>query len=185
MGTFIQDLRYGARALLKSPGFTAVALVALALGIGANTAIFSVVNAVLLRALPYRQADRLVVWEHNRAGGREHNTDAPRNFLEWQAQAKSFAGLAGFYDTAVNLTGAGEPVEVPAQVATTNLFEVLGADPLVGRTFAPEDGEPGQGNVVVLSHGFWLRHFGGARDVVGKSVALNGRQATVVGVMPA
>ncbi|MDT7603529.1 MAG: hypothetical protein QOF61_1526 [Acidobacteriota bacterium] len=185
LGNIWLDVRYAVRGFLKSPAFTLVALVALALGIGANTAIFSVVNAVLLRTLPYRQADQLVaLWEHNRAGGRERNTVAPRNFLEWQGQSKSFEGMAGFYDTTVNLTGAGEPVEIPAQVASVNLFEVLGAGALVGRTFTPEDGEPGRGDVVVLSYGFWQRQFGGARDALGKTVTLNGRSVTVIGVMP-
>jgi putative ABC transport system permease protein len=185
LGTIWLDVRYAARGFLKTPGFTLVALVALALGIGANTAIFSVVNAVLLRTLPYKQADRLVaVWEHNRAGTREHNPVAPRNFLEWQAQSKSFDEQAAFYDTRFNLTGTGDPVEVPAQVATGNLFKTLGADALVGRTFAPDDGEPGRDSVVVIGYGFWQRQFGGARDVVGKTVALNGRKATIIGVMP-
>ncbi|HVG29690.1 MAG TPA: ABC transporter permease [Pyrinomonadaceae bacterium] len=186
MGSLWQDLRYGARMLLKNPGFTAVALVALALGIGANTAIFSVVNAVLLRALPYRDADRLVVmWEDNRNGNHPRNVIAPTNFMDWKSQAKSFEGMAAFYDRRFNLTGAGEPVAVPSQVAETNLFTVLGANPMLGRTFAEEDGEPGRGNVIVISHGFWQRQFGGAADVVGKTVALEGAKVTVIGVMPA
>jgi putative ABC transport system permease protein len=186
MSTLWLDVRYAVRVLVKSPAFTLVALIALALGIGANTAIFSVVNAVLLRALPYRQADQLVVvWEHNRTGTHEHNTVAPRNFLEWQEQAQSFEGMAVFFDAPLNLTGAGDPVEISAQVATVNLFTVLGADALLGRTFTPEDSEPGRGGVVVLTYGFWQRQFGGARDVVGKTVALNGRNATVIGVMSA
>src|ERR687885_652371 len=111
MGTLLQDLRFGARALLKSPGFTVVALVALALGIGANTAIFSVVNAVLLRALPYKNADRLVVmWEDNRNSSHRRNVISPTNFVEWREQAKSFDGMAAFFDQRLSLTGAGEPV---------------------------------------------------------------------------
>jgi putative ABC transport system permease protein len=181
-----QDSRYGARTLLKSPGFTVVALVALALGIGANTAIFSVVDAVLLRALPYRDADRLVVvWEDNRTAGHRRNVTSQENFLEWQTQAKSFDGMAAFFDRRFNLTGAGDPVVVSAQAATPNLFKVLGADAALGRTFTGEDGEQGPADVVVLSYGFWQRQFGGAADVVGKTVALDGQNATVVGVMPA
>ena len=186
LGTIWLDVRYAVRGFLKSPGFTAVAIIALALGIGANTAIFSVVNAVLLRQLPYRNPERLVVvWEHFREGPNAHNVTSPENFLDWQAQAQSFEGVAAFFDTPVNMTGAGEPLEVPAQAASSNLFTVLGADAFMGRTFLPEDGEPGHDPVVVVSYGFWQRQFGGARDVLGKTVALNGRQATVVGVMPA
>ena len=185
LGTVWQDARYAVRVFLKSPAFTLVAVVALALGIGANTAIFSVVHAVLLRPLPYGDADRLaMVWEHNRRGTRERNVANPANFLEWRAQAQSFADMAAFYDTRFNLTGAGDPVEIPAQVATGNLFAVLGAQAALGRTFALEDGEPGRDNVVVFSHGFWQSQFGGARDVVGKTVALNGQQVEIIGVMP-
>ena len=181
-----QDIRYGARTLRKNPGFTLVAVLTLALGIGANTAIFSVVHSVLLHALPYRDAERLVVvWENNRSGNHPRNVISPINFLEWQAQAKSFEGLAAFYDTRFNLTGAGEPVAAPVQVATSNLFSVLGADALLGRTFTAEDAEPGHNDVIVLSYGFWQRQFGGARDVVGKTVALDGVQVTIIGVMPA
>ncbi|HLL75965.1 MAG TPA: ABC transporter permease [Pyrinomonadaceae bacterium] len=185
MNTIWHDVRYAVRVFLKSPAFTAVALVALALGIGANTAIFSVVNAVLLRSLPYRDADRLaVVWENNRARSRPRNVANPANYLEWQAQARSFEGMAAFYDTRINLTGAGEPVEIPAQVAAGNLFSVLGAEAALGRTFAAEDGEPGRDNVVVISHGFWQSQFGGAPDVLGKTVALNGQPVEIIGVMP-
>jgi putative ABC transport system permease protein len=186
LGTIWLDARYAARGFFQSPAFTAVALVALALGIGANTAIFSVVNAVLLRALPYRDADRLVaMWEDNRNGHHPRNVISPANFLDWQAQAKSFEGMAAFYDAQFNLTGAGDPVAVPAQVAATNLFEVLGASPLLGRTFTPEDGQPERGDVIVVSHGFWQRQLGGAPDVIGKTVALEGAKATIIGVMPA
>ncbi|MFL6207324.1 MAG: ABC transporter permease [Pyrinomonadaceae bacterium] len=186
MGIMWQDIRYGARMLWKSPGFTVVAVLALALGIGANTAIFSVVNAVLLRALPYRDADRLVVlWENNRTGNHPRNVISSMNFLEWQAQSKAFEQMAAFYDARFNLTGAGEPLAAQAQVATVNLFSVLGADAMLGRTFAAEDGEPGRGDVAVLSYGFWQRQFGGGRDVVGKTVALDGQNVTIIGVMPA
>ncbi|HEX8144189.1 MAG TPA: ABC transporter permease [Pyrinomonadaceae bacterium] len=182
----LQDIKYGARFLLRTPGFTAVAVLTLALGIGANTAIFSVVNAVLLRALPYRDADRLVtLWEENRNGNNPRNVISPTNFLEWQSQAKSFQEMAAFYDARFNLTGAGEPVAVPAQVGTSNLFSVLGANALVGRTFTAEDGKPGRGDVIILSYGFWQRQFGGAQDVVGKTVALDGETVTIIGVMPA
>jgi putative ABC transport system permease protein len=186
LGTIWLDLRYAARGFLKSPGFTLVALVALALGIGANTAIFSVVNAVLLQPLPYRDADRLVtMWEDNRNGNHPRNVISPTNFLDWKSRAKSFEGMAAFCDRQFNLAGAGEPVAVPSQVAETGLFAVLGANAMLGRTFTDEDGEPGRGNVIVISHGFWQRQFGGATDVIGKTVALEGAKVTVIGVMPA
>src|SRR5947209_10076380 len=185
MNTILQDIRYGFRALRKSPSLTLVALIALALGIGANTAIFSVVHTVLLQSLPYRDAERLVVlWENNRTGNHPRNVISSANFLDWQAQAHSFDGMAAFYDARFNLTGAGEPVAAQAQVATDNLFNVLGADAMLGRTFTPDDAQPGGGDVIILSYGFWQRQFGGARDVIGKSVALDGVKVTIIGVMP-
>ena len=181
----LQDVRFGARTLLKNRGFALVAVLTLAIGIGANTAIFSVVESVLLRALPYRDADRVVVlWENNRMRGRPHNVINPGNFLDWRAQSASFEGMAAFADQRYGLTGGGEPEEVAAQAATPNLFEVLGAPPLLGRTLLPGDGEAGREEVAVISHGLWRRRFGGAHDVVGKVVNLDGRGVTVVGVMP-
>jgi putative ABC transport system permease protein len=186
LGTIWLDVRYAARGFLKSPGFTAVALLALALGIGANTAIFSVVNAVLLQRLPYRDADRLVaMWEDNRNANHPRNTISPTNFLDWQAQSKSFEGMAAFNDRQFNVAGAGEPVAVPSQVAQANLFTVLGANALLGRTFTDEDGVTGGGKVIVVSYGFWQRQFGGATDVIGKTVTLEGAPMTIIGVMPA
>jgi putative ABC transport system permease protein len=185
MTSFWQDLRYGVRMLARSPGFTLIAVAALALGIGANTALFSVVNATLLKPLPYNQADRLVmVWEHNRPRNKDRNVVSPTNFLDWQEQSTAFEQIAAFYDNRFNLTGAGEPEEIPAQVATGNLFTLLGAEAVLGRTFTNEDAEPGHDNVVVLSYGLWQRRFGGARDVIGKSLALDGQSATIIGVMP-
>ena len=182
--TLIQDLKFGARTLLKSRGFALVAVLTLAVGIGANTAIFSVVEAVLLRALPYRDADRLVVlWENNLRRNRPHNVVNPGNLLDWREQASSFEGVAGFADQRFNLTGAGEPEEVAGQAATSNLFQVLGAQAALGRTLLPGDETAGQ-SVVVISHGLWQRSFGGARDVIGKTLMLDGEGATVVGVMP-
>ena len=160
MGTIWLDIRYAVRMFLKSPAFTAVALLALALGIGANTAIFSVVHAVLLRSLPYREPERLtVIWETSRDRPGRRNVTSPQNFVEFRSQAKSFESMAAFYDWRFNLTGAGEPAEVPVQVTTGDLFAVLGAQAAKGRTFALEDGEPGRDNVVVLSHGFWQSRF--------------------------
>jgi putative ABC transport system permease protein len=183
MQTFIQDLRYGARTLLKQPGFTLIAVLTLALGIGANTAIFSVVNAVLLRALPYANAEQLVmVWEKSQR--REQNVINLGNFFDWQAQNTSFADMAAFADFRTNLTGSGDPVELPAQIATDNLFNVLGVTPVLGRTFTPEDAKPGQDSVVVLSYGLWQRQFGSDPNIVGRKLILNNSENTVIGVLP-
>src|SRR5215468_149124 len=177
-----QDLRYGARMLLKNPGFTMIAIITLALGIGANTAIFSVVNAVLIRAFPYRQPDRLViVWETILG---EQNTVSPANFFDWQDQNGVFDGMAAYADTRVNFIGGGEPEEIPAQRTTTNLFSVLGVNALLGRTFIPEDGKPGQNNVAVISFGLWQRRFGGDPRVIGRKVIIDAVESTVIGVLP-
>ncbi|MFL6234885.1 MAG: ADOP family duplicated permease [Thermoanaerobaculia bacterium] len=184
--TLAQDVRYAGRMLAKRLGFTAVAILTLALGVGANTAIFSVVEAVLLRPLPYRHAGRVVVmWENNRAHPGRHNVVSPVNFLEWRDQARSFDEMAVFLDQPLSLTGVGEPEEVPAQLVTPNLFALLGAAPELGRAFTPEDAKEGKRpSVAVLSHGLWQRRFGGAPDVIGRTVSLNGRAVSVIGVMP-
>jgi putative ABC transport system permease protein len=185
MQTLWQDLRYGARVLLKQPGFTLIAIVALALGIGANTAIFSVVNAVLLQALPYRDADRIVtVWENNRRRGSNQNVINLGNFTDWQTQNRVFEDMAAFFDTSTNLTSGGEPEEIPAQIATPNLFSVLGVNAVFGRTFTADDGKPGTAPVVVLSHNLWQRRFGGDPQIIGRELILNNRAATVIGVLP-
>jgi putative ABC transport system permease protein len=181
----LQDVKFGVRTLRKSRAFTLVAVLTLAIGIGANTAIFSVVEAVLLRALPYRNADRVVMlWENNRVRNRPRNVVNPGNVLDWRDQAGSFDEVAAFADQRYNLTGSGEPEEVAAQAATPNLFQLLGAEPLLGRALMPGDGEGGGESVAVISHGLWQRRFGGSPDVLGKALTLNGVGATVVGVMP-
>ena len=186
METLWQDLRQGARSLFKQPTFTIVAVIALALGVGANTAIFSVVDAVLLRALPYRDADRLVtVWEHNRTRGNAQNVINLGNFFDWKGQNRVFEDMATFFDLTSNLTSGGEPEEIPAQVATPNLFNILGVNPIMGRTFTEDDGKPGAARVVALSFGLWQRRFGGDPEIIGRKLILNGNEATVVGVMPA
>jgi putative ABC transport system permease protein len=178
-----QDLRYGARMLLRQPGFTLIAVLTLGLGIGANTAIFSVVNAVLLRAFPYGDANRLViVWEKMRQN--EQNVISPANFFDWREQQSVFAGLAAFNDTRNSLSGDGMPEEIAGQVATDNLFSVLGVNALLGRTFTPDDSKPGQNTVVVLSYGLWQRRFGADPNVIGRKVILNAVDHTVIGVTP-
>src|SRR5262249_29496743 len=152
----------GVRMLLKKPSFTLIAVITLALGIGASTSIFSVVNAVLLSSLPYRDADRLVVvWEAQRQRNRPQNVINLGNLFEWKEQNNVFEDMAAFFDSSVVLTSDGEPAEIPSQVATTNLFSLLGVNPIMGRSFSPDDGKPGQPRVVLLSYGLWQRRFGG------------------------
>jgi putative ABC transport system permease protein len=186
MKTLFQDLRYGLRVLAKAPGFTAVAVLAIALGVAANTAIFSVINAVLLEPLPYREPGRLVsLWEMNRARDAHQNVLSPANLIDWKEQTDVFEDVAGFFDDRANLSGGGEPEEVIVTYATPNLFPLLGVEPIKGRGFTPDDAKPGAQRVVVLSHGLWLRRFGGDAAVVGKTFNLSGTPVTVVGVMPA
>jgi putative ABC transport system permease protein len=185
METFIQDLRYSIRTLLKKPLFAAVAIITLALGIGANTAIFSVVNAVLLRSLPYNDPNRLVmVWEHNRPRSRPTNVINPANYLDWREQNRVFEGMSALYDGRFNLTGTGDPEEITGQVVSTNFFSILGAQPMLGRGFIESEGVQGQDNVAVLSYGLWQRRFGATQDILEKPIMVDGQSVTVIGVMP-
>jgi putative ABC transport system permease protein len=185
METLAQDVRYAVRMLLKNPGFTLIAALALALGIGANTAIFSVVNAVMIRPLPYRDASRLVmVWEDNRIRGKHQNVISPANFLDWKEQSDVFADMAALYDTTFNLTGVADPEEIPAQRVTLNLFDLLGAGAMLGRTFAGDEAQPERQDSVILSYGLWQRRFGGDPGIVGQTVQLNTQIYTIIGVMP-
>jgi putative ABC transport system permease protein len=184
MRTLLQDLRFGMRTLLKRPGFTVVAVLTLALGIGANTAIFSVVNAVLLRPLPFKDAERLViVYEKTQA--------VPRDFVsvpdlrDYRAASRSFEEFATFVPQSVNLTGTGEPERVVGAFTTSSLFPMLGVNVERGRALTKEDDAEGGGLVAVLSNEFWQRRFGGDASVVGRSLVFNGEPYTVVGVMPA
>lgn len=184
--TLLQDVRYAARMLAKRPGFTAVAVLTLALGIGANTSIFSVVNAVLLRPLPYKDAERLVVVYETDAKGEDFYPAAPANYLAWKARAGSFEELAALSNKGWggNLTGEGEPERLQGFQVTANLFPFLGASPALGRNFLPEEDRPGGEQVVILSHGLWQRRFAGDTGVVGRTLTINGRGYAVVGVMP-
>ena len=183
--TLLQDVRYGARMLSKHKAFTAVAVVTLALGIGANTAIFSVVNELLLRPLPYRDAEEVVMLWEVTPGGRRQNTTSRANFRAWRDQNSSFERMAAFTDQRFNLTGTGEPEELSVQMATPELFRVLGVEPLLGRTFSPDDDGPGKPLVAVLSYPLWQRRFGGQSNIVGQQITLNGEKFSVIGVMPA
>jgi putative ABC transport system permease protein len=186
MQTLLQDLKYGVRMLAKSPGFTIIAVLTLALGIGANTAIFSVINATLLARLSYSQPDSIVmVWEHHPSRGFPHNSVSPGNFLHWQDANTVFEQMAAFVDVRANLTGTGEPEQIPGQAVTPNLFPLLGINARIGRTFVAEEGNPGNDGVVVLSHGLWQRRFGSAPNIVGKKIMLGGKSTIVIGVMPA
>jgi putative ABC transport system permease protein len=181
--TIIQDLRYGLWMLRKNPGFTFVAALTLALGIGANTAIFSVVNAVLLKPLPYYDPQGLFwVTEGFQLFGEENTID--EHYFYWQAQSKSFDHLVAYHSGNIYLTGLGEPERLDYVEATANLFPALGVAPHLGRVFTPEEHQPGSAPVAILSHAFWQRRFGGDPAIIGQSVMLNGRSREVIGVMP-
>jgi putative ABC transport system permease protein len=183
----MNDLRFAFRQLLKNPGFTTVAVLTLALGIGANTAIFSVVRNVLLRPLPFKESERLVtVWERNPKAGYDVNTVAAATFADWKEQNQVFESMAAFaIDQGLNLTGGAEPERVTAVPVSANLFQVLGVAPIQGRTFLPDEETPGRDRIVILSHGLWQRRFGADPQMLGKTVVLDGASHTVVGVMPA
>ncbi|MFZ0917853.1 MAG: ABC transporter permease, partial [Candidatus Udaeobacter sp.] len=179
-----QDLRYGLRTLAKNPAFTSIAIIALALGIGANSAIFSVVDAVLLRPLPFKQPEQLVMlWENAAHLGFPKNTPSPANFLDWQKQASAFSGMAAMDERSFNLTGVGEPERLDGRRVSANLFELLGVPALLGRTFVPDDDRPGT-HVVLLSYSLWQRRFGSDPGIIGRALALNGESYTVIGIMP-
>jgi putative ABC transport system permease protein len=185
MKAFWQDVRYGFRVLSKSPGFTIVAVFVTALGIGANTAIFSVVNAVLLRPLPFKEPDRLVlVREHlPKLYGPPVNLSGAE-FLDYREGSNVFSQTAGFTDSKVNLTGAGEPQRVQAARVSASFFPTLGVAPALGRNFSAEEDQPGRNDVVILSNALWRGQFGGDPSIVGQTVRMDGRPFTVVGVMP-
>ena len=184
----LHDIRYAFRMLLKRPGFTLIVILTLALGIGANTTIFSAINAVLLNPLPYKNPERLmVVWETNKQLGPEmwdRNEAAIGNFLDWRSRNQIFEQLGALFDTNMNLTGIGEPQRIESCVVTANFFQVLGVQPMLGRSFPPESETPGSAFTVIISHDLWQRQFGSDPSVVNKSVTLNGHQVAVIGVMP-
>src|SRR5215475_5074103 len=180
-----QDLRYGVRMLLKKPAFTLIAVITLALGIGANTAIFSFVNSVLLRPLPFSEPEQLVrVYEKRIRLGRMRNPASGPDFLDWRQQQSVFQQMAAFTNWSANLTGMGEPEQLTGLAITADLFTLLRVRPAQGRTFAPEEFKPDSTDAVIVSHGLWQRRFGAKNDIIGQSLTLNGRSHTVVGVMP-
>jgi putative ABC transport system permease protein len=178
-----RDLRYAVRRLRQSPGFTLATALTLALGIGANTAMFSVVDAILLRSLPYKDPERLVVlWQ--RPDKDQHSRTSEANYLDWRRQNRVFSELAAFATSGYNLSGAGQAERVDGVSTTWDLFSMLGATPAAGRGFLPEDDRAGAPRTAVLSYGFWQRKFGGDRAVIGRTITVNGAPATIVGVMP-
>ena len=186
MDSFMKDIRYAIRGLLKRPSFTIIALVTLALGIGANTAIFSVVNAVLLRPLPFQNPDQLMmVWEDATFAGFPRNTPAPANYFDWKTQNQSFVDMAATAETSFNITGDGEPERVTAHQTTANFFPLFGVQPVVGRVFLPHEEQVGSEKVAILSYSLWRSRYGGDRNLINRDILLNGEKFTVVGVLPA
>jgi putative ABC transport system permease protein len=183
--TLVRDVRYSLRMLRSSPGFSMVAILTLALGIGANTAIFSVVDSVLLRPLPYADPAGLVmVWENSSQHPNPHNTVSPPDFLDWSRRNTVFSGMAAIFDQRANLTGNGLPEEIVLQDVSANFFSVLGVNTVLGAGFTSENGQPGHDNVVVLSFGFWKERYASDHSIVGKTIVLNGHPLSVVGVAP-
>ncbi|MEK6408191.1 MAG: ABC transporter permease [Acidobacteriota bacterium] len=186
METLFQDLRYGFRMLIKHPGFTAIAVIALALGIGANTAIFSVVNAVLLRPLPFAEPERLVnVFESYPQRGIYQGAVSYPNFADWRDQNQVFERMSSYHQSDFILTGVDEPARLEGAVVNADLFPLLGVTPSLGRSFLPEEDKPGDsGRVVILSYRLWKTRFSSNQDIVGKALLLGGKNYTVIGVMP-
>src|SRR5215203_1396583 len=186
MDSIIKDIRFGLRSLLKRPAFTAIAVVTLALGIGANSAIFSVVNAVLLRPLPFKEPDRMMVlWERRANSGRANLPLSGHEYAAFKERATSFDALTLIQPNGLNLTGKGDPLMVDAGEVSTEYFSVIGVSPLLGRTFAPGEDQGGGAKVVVLGHKLWSQRFGSDPNVVNQTVRLNDQSYTVIGVMPA
>jgi putative ABC transport system permease protein len=186
LGSLLHDMRYGIRMLARNPGFTAVAVATLALGIGANTAIFSVVQNVLLRLLPYDHPENLVQISNTYLGWSQHPI-SPGDFRDFQRQAREFSEMAAYIQTAqgFNLTGEGEPVRLQAAFATSNFFPMLGIRPVVGHAFMKEEDKPASAPALMISHRFWQTHFGSDPAVIGRTLKLDGQGYTLVGVLPA
>jgi putative ABC transport system permease protein len=184
MGNLLGDIRYALRSLLRQPTFACVAILTLVLGIGTNTAIFSVIKAVLLNQLPYQDASRLVVVREQNPDG-SADLVAPLTYLDWKEQSRTVPGMTAFRQLRYAFAGNGEPIDVPSVRGTANMFTVLRANAMLGRTFAAEEGTPGADRVAVLSRSFWERRFGGSPGVIGRTIQLDAQSYTVIGVMPA
>src|SRR5918995_703596 len=185
MQSLWQDVRYSTRMLMKHPAFTLIAVITLALGIGANAAIFSIINSVLLRSLPYEDPDRIVtLWENNAKESLPRDDVSPANFLDWRERQQVFSEIAFANPNSLDYSGGEEPEVIRAAMVSKGFFEVFGAGALYGRTFLPEEYEAGKNQVVMLSHGAWQRRFGSDTSLIGKPLTLDGQPTTVVGVMP-
>jgi hypothetical protein len=182
--TLRQDVTYALRALRKSPGFSTVAILSLAIGIGANTMTFTFVNAVLLRPLPYPGSDRLVILHEHQLNCTETLNVHPVNFVEWRARARSFEALALMQGPPMNVMGSNGAEQIARVLTTSELFHVFGVAPGLGRGFTEEDTRPGSQNVVILGHGFWRRWFGGDPGVLGQQLAVQDGSLTIIGVGP-
>ncbi len=183
METLFKDMRYGIRSLLKHRSLTALAIVTLALGIGANTAMFSVINAVLLKPLAYKEPDRLV-WMNESGSEVTNRWLSYPNFVDWRARNTSFEAMSTFRGWSMTMTGSDQPLDINARMVAADYFRVMGVAPLMGRSFSPDDERPGANPVTILSHGFWQSQFSGDQEVVGKIITLDDRVYTVIGVMP-
>jgi putative ABC transport system permease protein len=184
MDSLLRDIRYSIRTLLKSPGFSIVAIATLALGIGANSAIFSVVDAVLIEPLPYREPGRLVVLNHFYPALPLNASVSAAGYSHYRDTALSLENLAAFSGWSANFTGDSEPERLRGIVVTSNFFDTLGVSAAQGRTFAADEMQAGKDQVVVLSHALWQRRFGASSDVVGQQLTINGKNYSVVGIMP-
>ena len=186
MAAFVQDLRYAARMFARRPAMSLIVIITLALGIGANTAIFSLVNTVLLRRLPYTEPQQLVmVWERAASRGENDMPVRPANFFDWKSRAQSFEDVAWSRDGMFNITGDGEPESVFGYRFSANMLDVMGMQPMIGRAFHADEDRPGAPKVVLLSHKLWQRRYGGDTSILGRAITLNGDAYTVIGVMPA
>ena len=178
-----QDLRYGVRVLAKSPGFSLIAILTLALGIGANTAIFSVVNGVLLNPLPFHNPDQLVSMFQEIPNFKNGSISYP-NFLDWQRMNTTFAGMAAYRSTGFNLSGIGEPERLHGEMISAGFFEILGVNPIIGRTFTPDEDRLGANPTAMITEGLWKRKFGGRKDIIGQRMVLDDAGRTIIGVVP-
>src|SRR5581483_7659375 len=183
MDSLLQDLRFALRTLARAPGFTAVAMITLAIGIAANTSIFSMVNAVLIQQLPFKDPDHLVrVW--SKRPDRDNAPFSLPDYIDYRDQSRSVEQIAVLTTWGVNMTGTGEPEYLQGLKMSANTFQTLGVDAEIGRVLLAEDDWPGSAHVAVISHGLWQRRFGGDRGLIGQTINLNGDAYTVVGVLP-
>src|SRR5215203_2945313 len=185
MDSLLNDIRYAIRNLIKRPGFTLVAVVTLALGIGANTAIFSAINALLLKPLPFPELDRIVaIWDKLPSRGVLHNEVTVANYVDWQSQNQSFEQLALYRWWNANLTGVETPERLQGFLVTANFIDTTGMKPIMGRNFTAEENQPGKDAVAIITHSLWQRRFGADPNILNKTITINSIARTVIGVMP-